>query len=308
MSYAVEVRELTKAYGELLAVDKLNLEIPEGICFGVLGPNGAGKTSFLEMIEGISKPTSGEIFVKGMDMRHNLSKIQAMMGVQLQENHFFRFLSLERILKFFIKAWSGSMANAGDLLERVGLSDKAKQQFVELSGGQKQRFALAVALANDPQIIFFDEPTTGLDPQNRRYIWDLITDLKSRNKTIVLTTHYMEEAERLCDVLVIMDHGRVIARGTPQELISQIKGNNSIWLETDTPLDGGDFQALSAVEQYHAAAHGKGWRLWTKNLPTAIAEVQELLKSRNADGVHLEINKVTLEDVFLSLTGKELRE
>jgi ABC-type multidrug transport system ATPase subunit len=304
----IELKNLTKRYGDLVAVDNLSLEIPAGICFGVLGPNGAGKTTTLEMLEGISTPTSGEIFIGGLEQRKNLRKIQAMMGVQLQENHYFRFLSIGKILKFFIGAFPDSKAEVEDLLNHVDLLDKRDQPFAQLSGGQKQRFSIAVALANDPSILFLDEPTTGLDPQNRQYIWSLVTKLKARDKTIILTTHHMEEAETLCDELVIMDHGTIIARGSPRELVHTIKGSNAISLKTDTELNGEELAGLVGVEQFKPGADGTGWRIWSKDLIQTMKSIYEMAEQKKLEITHMEVDRITLEDVFLSLTGRELRE
>jgi ABC-2 type transport system ATP-binding protein len=223
----VEARELVKRYPKpgskkehFLAVDGVSLSIEAGEVFGILGPNGAGKTTTLEMIEGLTDIDSGEAFVDGISVSRNPNKVKELIGVQLQANEYFDHLTLADLLTLFSNLFDRD-ENPRELLARVNLAEKADAKPAALSGGQKQRFSIASALVNDPKVLFLDEPTTGLDPQAKRNLWKLVEDLNSGGMTIVLTTHNMEEAEHLCDRIAIMDNGKVIAEGTPQELIMQ---------------------------------------------------------------------------------------
>ena len=223
----VEVRELRKRYPRpdnrkqtFNAVDGISLSIARGEIFGLLGPNGAGKTTTLEMIEGLTDPDEGDVHVAGLNVQQQPYKVKQLIGVQLQANEYLDKLSLTELLELFTSLY-GRNTPPASLLGKVNLLDKAKARPNKLSGGQKQRFSIACALVNDPQVLFLDEPTTGLDPQAKRNLWDLVLELNNAGMTIVLTTHNMEEAEFLCDRLAIMDHGKVIAQGTPAELIQQ---------------------------------------------------------------------------------------
>lgn len=247
----IEVKNLKKEYGKVKAVRGVSFSVEEGEVFGILGPNGAGKTTTLEMMEGLREVSSGSINVDGIDVRKNPDDVKEIIGVQLQSSAFFEHLSLTELLKVFRDLYS-TRRDPHELLKEVGLSKKAKAQVKELSGGQKQRFSIAAALVNDPTVLFLDEPTTGLDPQARRNLWELVQQIKAKGKTIILTTHYMDEAELLCDRIAIMDNGKIIALDTPQNLI-------------DALLKRG----------------------FKKKMPT---------------------NKANLEDVFIDLTGKAIRD
>lgn len=214
----IQVRDLTKRYGNLTAVDNISFDVYRGETLGILGPNGAGKTTTLEMIESLRVPTSGHIFVDGKNSVTQTHEVKSIIGVQLQASTFFESLTLRELLETFASLYKRKVEPM-DLLAEVQLTDKADNQVKELSGGQKQRFSIAVGLVNDPQVLFLDEPTTGLDPQARRNLWDLITQIKRRGTTVVLTTHYMDEAEVLCDRIAIMDHAHIIALDTTQNLL-----------------------------------------------------------------------------------------
>lgn len=217
----IELKNVTKKYGDFTAVDSISLTVRRGETLGILGPNGAGKTTTLEMIEGLKAITSGTIHLDGLDVARDTDKVKSQIGVQLQSAQFFENLSLIELVEIF-GALYGNKVDAMQLLEEVELTDKAKNQAKELSGGQRQRLSVAIALVNDPQVLFLDEPTTGLDPQARRHLWELVKKIKSRGKTIILTTHYMDEAEVLCDRIAIMDHGKIIALDTPENLIGTL--------------------------------------------------------------------------------------
>lgn len=217
----VTVKNLMKRYGDLLAVDGISFEVHRQEIFGILGPNGAGKTSTLEMIETLRPIDEGEVFLNGIDVRTNPQEVKRVIGVQLQSSSFFDKLNLRELLFLFGEMY-GKVVEPARLLAEVELEDKAKAQVAHLSGGQKQRFSIAAALVNEPVVIFLDEPTTGLDPQSRRHLWGVIKRIRAEGKTIVLTTHYMEEAEELCDRVAIMDHGKIIALDSPDALVQHL--------------------------------------------------------------------------------------
>lgn len=217
----LEVRNLVKRYGDLVAVNGVTFSVAKQEIFGILGPNGAGKTSTLEMIETLRPIDGGEVRLNGIDVRTHAQEVKRLIGVQLQSSSFFDKLNLSELLLLFGEMY-GRQVDPLQLLKEVELEDKAKAQVVHLSGGQKQRFSIAAALVNEPLVIFLDEPTTGLDPQSRRHLWGVIKRIRSEGKTVVITTHYMEEAEELCDRVAIMDQGKIIALNQPQELVRQL--------------------------------------------------------------------------------------
>jgi ABC-2 type transport system ATP-binding protein len=217
----LSIRDLVKSYDDLVAVNGISFSVDRQEIFGILGPNGAGKTTTLECIETLRPFDAGEILLDGVDVQRNPQEVKRRIGVQLQSSSFFDKLSLAELLSLFGELY-GQRVNATRLLEEVELDDKARSRVVELSGGQKQRFSIAAALVNDPLVLFLDEPTTGLDPQARRHLWGVVRTIRSEGKTIVLTTHYMDEAEELCDRVAIMDHGKIVALDPPQVLIQRL--------------------------------------------------------------------------------------
>lgn len=217
----IEVKNLKKAYGKFKAVNGVSFEVKKGEIFGILGPNGAGKTTTLEMVEGLRKADSGQIKVAGIDVRANPQDVKKVIGVQLQASSFFDYLSLKELIKFFASLY-GTKVNPHEVLSEVELSEKSKSYVKTLSGGQKQRFSIASALVNKPQVLFLDEPTTGLDPQARRHLWDLIESIRDKGMTVVITTHYMDEAEVLCDRVAVMDAGKIIDIDSPDSLIKKL--------------------------------------------------------------------------------------
>ncbi|HZH87978.1 MAG TPA: ABC transporter ATP-binding protein [Chitinophagaceae bacterium] len=217
----IKVEHLTKKYQDFIAINNLSFEVPKGIIFGILGPNGAGKTTTLEIIETIKPKTSGKVFVDGFDLDKNSAAIKNIIGVQLQSAGFYPNLNLIELIQLFSGLYNVK-TNSMEVLSWVQLEKKAKAKYKELSGGQKQRFSVATTIIHKPKIVFLDEPTTGLDPHARRNLWELILGLKNKGITVVLTTHYMEEAEYLCDQLIVMDHGEKIAEGSPEELIDNL--------------------------------------------------------------------------------------
>ncbi len=217
----IEVKDIKKKYGEVVAVSGVSFSVEKGEVFGLLGPNGAGKTTTVEMLEGITKIDEGEAFIEGIKVSQNNHTLQNIIGVSLQSNNFFDDLSLSEILSLFASFFNIKI-NPKEYLEEVTLVEKSKTKFKEISGGQKQRFTIALALVNNPKVLFLDEPTTGLDPQSRRHLWDIVEGLKEKGKTIILTTHFMDEAERLADRVAVMDSGKILKMGTPTELIQDL--------------------------------------------------------------------------------------
>jgi ABC-2 type transport system ATP-binding protein len=304
-SAAVRVRELVKCYGELRAVDGLNLEIRPGECFGLLGPNGAGKSTTLEVLEGLLAPTSGEVEVLGRSWRRDAGYLRAHIGVTLQETRLMDKLTVEETLRLF-RSFYPSGADIQTLMEEMQLTEKRGTWSVKLSGGQRQRLAVAAGLVGDPELLFLDEPTTGLDPQSRRSLWDIVTRFKARGRTVLLTTHYMDEAERLCDRVAVVDHGKIIAEGTPEQLITSLAGGHLIELSTDPPLSP---ETLSALPQVRTARRdGEGLLLSTLEPHLALPPILALVREQGAHLTRLASRQGTLEDVFVQLTGRHLRD
>lgn len=305
MPEIISVKNLTKKYGDFTAVDAISFTVQDGEIFGILGPNGAGKTTTLEMIEALKSITSGQVSLDGHDVHSDARIVKSLIGVQLQASAFFDGLSLLELLETFGSLY-GRTVDAPQLLKNVQLDEKAKSQVKELSGGQKQRLSIAVALVNDPKVMFLDEPTTGLDPQARRNMWDLIGDINKQGKTVVLTTHYMEEAEVLCDRIAIMDHAKIVALDTPMNLLKNSGVGSTIEFHVDNACDVAHFKALPGVLE--AATEDHRYRLLSvdpeKTLPALFKhEVDCQFKLFN-----LQLRQATLEDVFLKLTGRTLRD
>lgn len=294
MSPILETRRLTKRYKELTAVDGLNLAIRPGICFGLLGPNGAGKTTTLEMIEGILAPTDGEILFQGKPVGR---EFRERVGIQFQSTALPDRLHVGEVLKMF-SAFYQRHASIEELRELCDLGEFWDREAAVLSGGQRQRLLLALALVNDPDIVFLDEPTTGLDPQSRRRFWELVRLIKSRGKTIVLTTHYMEEAYELCDEIAIMDHGRIIAQGSPDELLREHFRGLAIRLpKGSTAAPAWISEEVSGSEVFDC---GDAFEILTEN-PEA---TMRALLDRSVSLLGIQIRSRNLEDLFLKLTGK----
>lgn len=294
MSVLIEVRNLVKQYPGLRAVDGVSFSIPGGRCFGLLGPNGAGKTTTIEMMEGISAPSAGTILYKGEPIG---LRFREEAGIMFQSTALQDFLTVRECLRFFARLYPRRVP-AADLIRACALEDFLDRDHRKLSGGQRQRLLLAIALVNDPDIVFLDEPTTGLDPQARRNFWQLVEDIKQRGKTVVLTTHYMEEAYQLCDTLAIMDRGRIVAEGSPDALLAQHFDDRILQLPAE------DLDGRPLPPEYTVLRRRESAEISTRDVNTAL---RDLL----AAGVPLErlsIRSRTLEDLFLELTGKDLRE
>ena len=305
---ALRVRDLRKAFKDVVAVDGIELDVRSGECFGLLGPNGAGKTTTIEICEGLTAPDSGDVEVLGMRWGTHARALRQRLGIQLQETQLSDKLTVLETLQLF-RSFYGQGPRADDVIARVQLDEKRDARVVALSGGQKQRLALACALVGEPDLLFLDEPTTGLDPQARRQLWELIEEFKRAGRTIVLTTHYMEEAERLSDRIAIMDKGKVIARGTPAELISSIGADHLVEFSVE---DGGeplDLEAIRRIMGVRDLRSGNGVvSLQTLELHRVVPALLEELNRQVVRLTELRTHSATLEDVFVSLTGRHLRD
>jgi ABC-2 type transport system ATP-binding protein len=302
---ALEISGLRKAFPKVVAVDGLDLEVRRGEVFGLLGPNGAGKTTTLEMAEGLQKPDAGEIRVLGLDWKRHGQEIRTRIGVQLQATSLFNKITPREALDL-IGGYYPKRRPTEDLLDLVQLQEKADAYHITLSGGQMQRLALALALVNDPELVFLDEPTTGLDPQARRSLWDVVRHMKAEGRTVVITTHYMDEAESLCDRLAIVDHGKVIARGTPASLISELGLPSVVELSFDGAAP--DPAAFTSRLGSPVEVREDRWEIPAAD-PKSI--LPKLLESAEATGTayqQVHIRRATLEDVFLHRTGRSLRD
>jgi ABC-2 type transport system ATP-binding protein len=298
-----------KRYGDVLALAGLDLEVHAGECFGMLGPNGAGKTTTVEIFEGLREPDSGEVEVLGERWRGDGLALRARLGIQLQETKFPDKLRVSEVVALFRSFYPRGL-KVSEVLALVSLQEKAGAYVRTLSGGQKQRLSLACALVGDPDLIFLDEPTTGLDPQSRRQTWEIVEDLKVRGRTVLLTTHYMEEAARLCDRVAVVDQGKVIALGTPRELIASLGAEHVVEFGVDERMIGAvdddelrELPSVEAVARDHA-----NWRLTVREVHRAVPALLSALSGRGAEPTQLTTHHATLEDVFMSLTGRSLRD
>ena len=301
------VRGLRKRYSDVVAVDGLDLEIRAGECFGLLGPNGAGKTTTIEICEGLTEPDEGEVLVLGRHWGDDDRELRSLLGISLQETQFSEKLTVEETIRLF-RSFYPRGPSADKVIATVQLQDKRTGRVGQLSGGQRQRLALACALVGDPSLLFLDEPTTGLDPQSRRQLWELIERFKADGRAILLTTHYMEEAERLCDRVAIVDHGRIIALGTPRELVASLSAEHVVEFAVG-PAARLDEGALQAVVGVSAATRRDGtWRVRVAELHRTVPALLDELHRQNAQLTELRTHSATLEDVFVELTGRYLRD
>jgi ABC-2 type transport system ATP-binding protein len=306
MSAVVIVKNLTKRYGQLVAVNDVSFSIEQGEIFGLLGPNGAGKTTTVEMIEGLRKPDSGSIEVCGIDALKELGKIKEIIGVQLQTTTLYDKIRVKEVIELFGGYYQKSLPT-NQILEEVSLTDK-KDSFVStLSGGLQQRLAMALALVNDPEVLFLDEPTTGLDPQARRNVWSIIEDLKGRGKTVILTTHYMEEAEQLCRRVGIIDQGKIIAMDTPGNLIANSGLASTIEFSCVLGEQDKILQKLAGIGKINRQDNNK-FVIHTNESFRVLQEIARISVENALNLKNITVREATLEDVFLSLTGKRLRE
>jgi ABC-2 type transport system ATP-binding protein len=315
------LRGVKKAFADVKAVDGLDLEVARGECFGLLGPNGAGKTTTIEICEGLTAPDAGTVELLGLNWRTGAGELRQRIGVQLQETQFPDKLTVEETLRLFRSFFKHGIS-VDESIETAQLEEKRTSRVGGLSGGQKQRLAMACALVGDPELLFLDEPTTGLDPQARRHLWDLVDKLKQAGRTIILTTHYMEEAERLCDRVAIMDHGRVIALDTPQQLIATVGGEDivefAVGSSNDSPASESrpgapraevDEAMLRAIPGVQSLDVEEGLhRLSVSELHTAVPRIFAVLREQGLHLSEFRTHSASLEDVFVRLTGRKLRD
>ena len=307
MNTMIQVDGLRKVYGATVAVDGISFEVREGEIFGMVGPNGAGKTTTIECLEGLRKPDAGTVRVLGVDPQRESQVLREHAGIQLQQSNLPDRMRVWEALDLYASFYPKA-ANWKELLVQLGLEEKRSAFFSKLSGGQKQRLFIALALLPNPQLVFLDELTTGLDPQARHAIWDLVRGVRARGKTVLLTTHFMEEAERLCDRVAILDHGRIVALDTPAALIRAFGGDERVVFTIDGSLPAGFEKALSItaclkIDGDQVTVSGKDER----NVPL-VSEVVGLLAEQGIPYHGLRTEQPTLEDVFLNLTGREMRE
>ena len=308
---AIRCRGLVKRYPpDVLAVDGLDLDVHRGECFGLLGPNGAGKTTTVEILEGLTPPTAGDVEVLGCSWARDATRLRPRLGITLQETHLYERLTVEELVRLF-RSFYPSGRDEDEVIGLVALEEKRGARYERLSGGQKQRLAVACALVGSPELLFLDEPTTGLDPQSRRQLWDVVLDMKAQGRSVLLTTHYMDEAERLCDRVAIVDRGKVIALGTPRELIARVVGQEVVEFAArgaagPAELDLAALRALPGVEA--ARRSGAGFALTVERTHVAIPALLEHLEARHVPLDALSTHRATLEDVFVTLTGRRLRD
>ena len=307
-SSALLVQDLRKYYGDVRAVDGLDLAVGAGECFGLLGPNGAGKTTTIEICEGLTFPDSGRVEILGLRWDQEEKQLRQRLGIQLQETQLADKLTVAEVVRLF-RSFYERGRSVDEVIRLVQLEEKRDGRVGKLSGGQKQRLALACAIVGAPDLLFLDEPTTGLDPQSRRQLWDLITDFKANGRTILLTTHYMDEAEILCDRVAIVDHGKVIALGPPRELIRSLGAEHVVDFALGgeaPPLDEGALRSIAGVRA--ARMRAGGYELNVGELHRTVPALLGFLAERRLELAQLTTHSATLEDVFVSLTGRQLRE
>ena len=305
MNSIIEVSNLEKKYGDINAVNGVSFSVEQGEVFGILGPNGAGKTTTVEMIEGLRKPNAGSIKVCNIDALKEPQRIKELIGVQLQATSLYDNIRVKEALDLFGSYYQKSLPSE-QIMEEVSLTEKKHSQVSKLSGGQKQRLSVGLALVNDPEVIFLDEPTTGLDPQARHNIWSIVENLRERGKTVVMTTHYMEEAEQLCHRLAIIDRGKIIAMDTPDNLINKADLSTLIEFSTSKELDGLAKNIPGICKVNNGSA--RKYSVQTKAVSMILKDLTNLCYDNHIELENISVRQATLEDVFLSMTGRKLRE
>ncbi|HLX35225.1 MAG TPA: ABC transporter ATP-binding protein [Candidatus Limnocylindrales bacterium] len=301
----IVVRDVRKSFGEVKAVDGVSFEVQSGEIFGLLGPNGAGKTTTMEMLEGLTGPDSGDLLVLGLDVTRHAVAIKERIGVQLQTAALYPQLHVSEVIDLFGSFYERRLPTSR-LLDDLDLREKQAAQTKNLSGGQRQRLSVALALVNDPELVFLDEPTTGLDPAARRGLWDLILRLKADGRSVLMTTHYLEEAEAICDRVAIMDHGRILDIGTADELIGRRFKEKAIQFDTIATIGDASLAQLAHVTR---VAHEDGATLlYTADVPATVGALLDVTTASGVEPDNLLVRRATLEDVFLELTGRALRD
>ena len=301
----IRVDGLRKVYGDLVAVDGITFDVRPGEVFGLLGPNGAGKTTTVEVLEGLRKPDGGSVSVLGLDIARDSAQVKPRIGVSLQNAALYPKLTVVELLDLFANFYPKSRTT-DELIGLMDLGEKRKSRTQELSGGQKQRLSVALALVGDPELVFLDEPTTGMDPAARRMLWDVIEGMKADGRSVLLTTHYLEEAEILCDRIAIMDHGKILELGTVNELVDRRFHERAVRFDA---IDGLDDARLAAFPGVTSTAREDGESvLYTRDVPATIGAVLAATDELGAEPNNLAVRRATLEDVFLALTGRSLRD
>jgi ABC-2 type transport system ATP-binding protein len=301
----IRVRGLTKRYGDVQAVDGIDFDVAQGEIFGLLGPNGAGKTTTVEILEGLRQPDGGEVSVLGVDVSRDADALKPRIGVSLQTAALYPKLTVTELIDLFRSFYPRSRPTP-EIVDALELGERRNARSEVLSGGQRQRLAVALALVNEPELVFLDEPTTGLDPAARRSLWDIVRGLKASGRSVLLTTHYMEEAEILCDRLAIMDHGRILEMGTVEELVSKHFQERTIRFDRLDGLAKDELAALPAVNSVKEDADEV--LIYTRDPGRTVGGLLDLADARGVEPQNLAIRRATLEDVFLDLTGRALRD
>jgi len=306
-SVVIDVASLTKRYGDITAVDDISFKVSKGETFGMLGPNGAGKTTTVEIIEGLRQADAGSVTVLDMDVSKVPTRVKQRIGIQLQAPSLLPLVSVQEILVLFASFYERSLP-VNDVLEMLALTESRKVLVKNLSGGQQQRLSVAMALINEPDIAFLDEPTTGLDPQARRSLWSVIENMRNEGKTVFLTTHYMEEAERLCDRVAVIDHGKIIAMGSPRELINEYFHESAIQFELEPPPPEVILKSFPGAKE--VVINGNEVIMYSENIPATMSAILKHAEKTDATAQlkNLYVREATLEDVFLKLTGRKIRE
>lgn len=307
MDYPIQVRGLRKAYGDFEAVRGIDFEVSAGEVFGLLGPNGAGKTTTVEILEGLRQRDDGKVSVLGYDPSAQNQALKGHIGVALQATNLPDKITVREALELFASFYPQTQ-HIPTLLERLQMWDHRDKYYQVLSGGQKQRLALAMALLHDPQVIFLDEPSAGLDPQARHEIHRLVEELRDEQRTILITTHYIEEAERLCDRVAIMDHGRIVIQGTPDQLREKTFGRTVIEVTCSAPIPNGDLPSLPEDENGYLSPDRKCFNVASANPAKTLIDIVRWIDENGLDLSDVQLKKPSLEDVFLELTGRRLRE
>jgi ABC-2 type transport system ATP-binding protein len=302
---AIDCQGLVKRFSDVTAVSGLDLDVRLGECFGLLGPNGAGKTTTIEILEGLQEPDAGSVRVLGSSWQEHPDRLRQRIGLSLQETLFHEKWTVIETLRLFRSVYRMG-PDPDELLAEVELEEKSQSRVGKLSGGQRQRLAVACALAGEPELLFLDEPTTGLDPQSRLRLWDQIARFRKKGGTVLLTTHYMDEAERLCDRVAVVDHGKVIALGTPAELISTLPGANVVEVASDPPLPEEKLREVSGVRDVQQ--RGDSSAMVVGSLAESVPPILAAIEAHGSRLVTLTTHRATLEDVFVHLTGRHLRD